>query len=309
MSGPRIAVLGAGGLIGAAVVARLAHEAHVLRIGRAPGAHVDVVVDLAAPDEALLRAIDGMDAVVHCAGVTDEAFALDAAAAWRKAIDATRRLATYLQLAGIGRVVYVSTAHVYGPLAGPIRERNAPDPRSDYAIAHYATEQILRRTGLPGGVVRPCAVYGDPPDLRRFARWSLTPFAFPRMAVEHGEIALASLGTQRRNFVSVEGVAQRVASLLEGPSAWRIVNPVGACTLSIREWAALVAARSEALTGRPCRVTVPTGGPAGVAAPFSYLSEDGAADDVARLPAWTDSFLNRLLIAGTHAPEQRRTSA
>jgi UDP-glucose 4-epimerase len=307
MMRPRIAVLGAGGLIGAAIAARLAPHARVLRIGRSPG--MDVVCDLATPDESLLRAIDAMDAVIHCAGVTDEEFAADASAAWRRGIDATRRLATYLSLAGVGRVVYVSTAHVYGPLVGPIGEHDAPDPRSDYAIAHFAAEQILRRTGIPGGVVRPCAVFGDPTDLRRFTRWSLTPFAFPRSAVERGEIVLASPGTQRRNFVSVEGVAARVADLLDGPDSWRVVNPVGASTLSIREWAELVAARAEALTGRPCRVAVPVDAGGRGTAPFTYLSACADADDAARLPAWTDSFLNRLLDGRTHAPEQSRTTA
>ena len=307
MSRPRIAVLGAGGLIGSAVVARLARQARVLRIGRGPG--MDVVCDLAAPDESLLRAVDAVDAVIHCAGVTDEEFVADGAAAWRRAIDATRRLASFLPLAGVRRVVYVSTAHVYGPLVGPIGERDAPDPRSDYAIAHFAAEQILRRTGIPGGVVRPCAVYGDPPDPRRFARWSLTPFAFPRSAVERGEIVLASHGSQRRNFVSAEGVAARVADLLDGADEWRVVNPVGANTLSIREWAGLVARRAEALTGRPCRIVLP-GDPAGDRmAPFVYLSAYAEADDAARLAAWTDSFINRLLNDGTHAPEQRRARA
>lgn len=307
MSRPRVAILGANGLIGAAVAARLAPQAEIVRIGRAPG--LDRVVDLAAPDERLLRAIDGAEHVVHCAGVTDEEFAADGAAAWRRAIEATRRLATYLTLTGVRRVVYVSTAHVYGPLAGPVSERSAPDPRSDYAIAHYAAEQILRRIGIPGGVVRPCAVYGDPPDLQRFARWSLTPFAFPRMALERQDIRLASIGSQRRNFVAAEGVADCVAALLEEPGSWRIVNPVGARTLSIREWAELVAARAALLTGRTCSVSVTQGASEIRAAPFTYLSERGCVDDETRLSAWTDAFLNRLLTARPHAPEQRRTSA
>jgi UDP-glucose 4-epimerase len=307
MTGARIAVLGAGGVIGAAVAARLALDGVVLRVGRRPAS--DVVADLATPDETLLRALSGCDAAVHCAGVTDEEFASDRASAWRRATEATSRLADLMRSAGVRRVVYVSTAHVYGPLRGPVSERSAPDPRSDYAVAHFAAEQILRRAGFAGGAVRPCAVFGDPPDLDRFRRWSLVPFAFPRMAVDRSEIALATAGMQRRNFVSADGVAECVAALLAPDSGWRTLNAVGAVSLSIRAWAELVAARAARVTGQPCRIAAPDQDPLLREAPLAYLSERGEVGDETLLPAWTDSFLRRLLDARNHATEQRRASA
>lgn len=307
MSAASIAVLGAGGLIGSAVAERLARDGDVLRVGRHAGC--DVIADLAAPGEELLRALSRCDSVVHCAGVTDEEFGADRSAAWRRAIDATTRLADLMRSAGVKRVVYVSTAHVYGFLRGPITERSGPDPRSDYAIAHFAAEQILRRAGFEGGVVRPCAVFGDPPDLARFARWSLVPFGFPRMAIDRAEIVLATAGTQRRNFVAARGVADCAATLLAAGGGWRALNPVGAASLTIREWADLVAARAARVTGAPCRITAPAADTAAREAPFTYLSERGEVDDDGLLPAWTDSFLRLLVDARTHAPAQRRARA
>ena len=301
------AVLGAGGLIGAAVAARLARDAQVLRIARRAGS--DVVADLAAPDEVLLRALSACDTVVHCAGVTDEEFAADRPATWRRGTEATSRLADMMRSAGVRRVVYVSTAHVYGPLRGPVSERSVPDPRSDYAIAHFAAEQIMRRAGFAGGVVRPCAVFGDPPDLERFARWSLVPFAFPRMAIDTANIALATAGTQRRNFVSANGVADAIAMLIAEADGWRVLNAVGAASHTIRAWSELVAARAARVTGAPCRITAPAPDVAMREAPFTFLSERGEVDDDGRLPAWTDAFLRRLLDAKAHAPSQRRASA
>jgi UDP-glucose 4-epimerase len=307
MTSARIAVLGAGGLIGAAVVEHLARDSEILRVGRHAGS--DVIADLSAPDETLLRALSRCDAVVHCAGVTDEEFAADRPAAWRRGIEATSRLADLMRSAGVTRVVYVSTAHVYGPLRGPVSERSVPDPRSDYALAHFAAEQILRRAGFTGGVVRPCAVFGDPPDLARFARWSLVPFAFPRMAIDQAEIALATAGSQRRNFIAASSVARCIAALLAPADGWRVLNPVGTASLTIREFAELVAARAARVTGAPCRIAAPAADAAGREAPFAYLSERGEVDDDGQLPAWTDAFLRRLVDARTHAPAQRRARA
>ncbi len=305
MRQPRIAVLGADGLIGSAVATRLAVEAVVLRAGRRPD-H-DIAVDLAAPSDALALALRHVDAVVHCAGVTDEEFAADRAGAWRRGSEATARLAELIKVAGIRRVVYVSTAHVYGPLRGPINERMPPDPRSDYAIAHFAAEQIFRRMRFAGGALRPCAVFGLPPDLAMFKRWSLVPFAFPKMAVESGIISLASPGFQRRNFVAAVTVADHVAALLRQADSWSVVNPIGGDDMSVRDYAELVARAAGRIIGRDCRVDAPRGELR--EAPLAYLSESGSAAAEGLLEAATATLIQHLLDRNDHAASRHRASA
>lgn len=305
MSAPPVAVVGAGGLIGSAVAEHLGRDRRVIRVGR--GAAMDVPLDLAAPHDGLAGALRGIEDVVHCAGVTDEAFAADAAGAWRRATLATQQLAVLLRRAGVRRLVYVSTAHVYGPLAGPLSERTPPDPRSDYALAHYASEQILRRHGFAGALLRPCAVFGQPVDLARFGRWSLVPFGFPRMARDTGVVRLATPGHQRRNFVAATEIAAAAAEALAEAGPMRVVNPVGGDDMTVRDFAMLVAAQATRVLGRPCRVEAPDGAVDG--APLIYLSETRAAAPQGGLARFVEAFINRLEQEDRNEDCQRRRAS
>src|ERR1700674_865137 len=131
----RVAITGSTGLIGAAVAARLLARGHeIVRIGRDPAA--DIRADLAAIERLPLGALDGCHALVHAAGVTDEDFA-DLARAHAKAERGARALLDAARENSVARCAYVSSAHVYGPLEGRIDESRVPDPRSDYARAHF----------------------------------------------------------------------------------------------------------------------------------------------------------------------------
>src|SRR5262249_6980594 len=144
----------------------------LVRLGRGPGN--DVTVDLAGRDTLLLP---DCDALVHCAGVTDEEVKADSGSALLRAGNGTDRLIAAAMAAGARRLAYVSSAHVYGTLTGHIDETLPPNPLSDYALAHYVAEQVLRRAALRPGlavrILRPCAVFGPLADPKRFRRWSL----------------------------------------------------------------------------------------------------------------------------------------
>jgi UDP-glucose 4-epimerase len=293
MSARRIGVIGANGLVGSAVAQRFAADSEVVRIGRDKRA--DRQLDLDDLPDDLAGRFAGLDAVVHCAGATDEDFVADRERAWARATLGASRLAAALRAAGVGWVVYVSTAHVYGALEGEIDETAAPDPRSDYAIAHFASEQIFRRAGFHGATIRACAIYGDIADLARFRRWSLIPFAFPRMAVREARITLVTSGDQKRNFVSSAEVADCVASVFDGPGGFGAVNAVGPEEMSVRDFAELVAARFRGITGRLCGVVRGAGG-AG-ARPLAYRSVFREPVIPPGLAAATDRLIARLIQA------------
>lgn len=187
-----------------------------------------------------------IDVLVHCAGVVDEDFAHGPDLGFRMAVGGTEALVGAAVAAGASRLIYVSTAHVYGPMIGRKDERSPVDPRSDYALAHYASEQIFKRhvsESVAAVALRPCAVFGDLPDPAAFRRWSLIPFAFPREAVTKRQIAIRSSGQQRRNFVGTEDIAETVARwLAREVQGWSVINPVGASSLSVVDFAHLCAA-------------------------------------------------------------------
>jgi UDP-glucose 4-epimerase len=254
----RVAIAGATGLIGHGIAQSLTRAGHrVVTVGRGAGA--DVRFDLAHPPQGPLPGLRGCDALVHAAGVTDEDFADPARG--RAKTDGARALLAAAREAGIRRLAYISSAHVYGPLEGMIDESRPPDPRSDYARAHLAAESLFREAAeVSGGallIARPCAAYGLPPSLERFARWSLIPFDFPRQALT-GRIVLKSHGEQRRNFVPVEGLGNLVGWWLGlGRDGVTLANAPGRDEMSVYDFASLCATISGALAGRPCEVIRP----------------------------------------------------
>jgi len=272
----RVAIAGATGLIGHAIAARLAAGGHsIVTIGRHSKA--DVTIDLAHPESLGNGALEGCDALVHAAGVIDEDF-VNRRAAHRKAREGSGALLSAAKQSGIARLMYVSSAHVYGPLVGVIDESRPAAPESDYAVAHREAEELFEEaadsTGSSVLIARPCAVFGMPLGLDRFARWSLIPFSFPREALS-GAITLKSTGEQRRNFVSTEGIATLVGWWLESSSpGLTLANAPGPHEMPVFEFARLCAKIAEEETGRPCEVRRPDG-PASPDAPLEFRTRVG----------------------------------
>jgi len=235
----RIALAGASGLIGSAIAAQLRAAGHSIAcIGRREDC--EVRLDLAAARALPSGALAGCDALVHAAGVTDEDFR-NPETAFAKAADGAKILLAAAAAAGVKRLVYISSAHVYGPLEGALDESRPPNPISPYARAHHTTEAQFRAADAAVLIARPCAVYGMPPVLERFARWSLIPFDFPRQAVS-GRIVLKSPGLQRRNFVPAEGLGYLVRWWLGQPaSGTTVANAPGTAEMAVYDFARLCA--------------------------------------------------------------------
>ncbi len=217
----RIALTGATGMIGGTVRRSLAAEHDIATVGRRAGS--DLIADFA--QDVSVRRLDlrGFDALIHCAGIVDEDFVTDPETAFRQATLGTAALVQRARECSVQRFVLVSTSHVYGAQCGRIDEDHCPDPRSDYAIAHYAAEQIVRRGTAPDAagrveiqalILRPNAVFGIPTDRKTFDRWHLIPYDFPVAAVHDQRIVLKSRGDQRRNFLGAEDLASIISSFL-----------------------------------------------------------------------------------------------
>lgn len=252
----RILLTGASGLIGQAVHRNLSQDNEVITLGRS--AHADVRLDLADMDRLNSTALPAADALVHCAGIVDEDFREDPVRAARMAMFGAGALARQAVAAGVTRLAYISSAHVYGPMLGHIDERSPPNPVSDYAISHYATEQVFRRYAqreVTAAAFRPCAVFGALGDLDAFRRWTLIPFSFPREAVMDRRIVIRSTGQQRRNFVGTDDIADSVRRWLDASSsAWQVINPVGDTSCTVFEFAQRCAAISDELATGSCIV-------------------------------------------------------
>jgi nucleoside-diphosphate-sugar epimerase len=189
-------VTGATGRVGSRLVPRLLRHGHDIRIlvrdqaRAAPlleaGAR-PVVGDLRDGD-ALARAVDGVDAVVHL-GASFRGVPDDEAVAVNQ--QATIELGRAALKAGVGRFVFVSTNLVYGPGRGrPAREDDELAPERAYPTSKAAAEQALRQLhageGLGLRVVRLAFVYGEgDPHLAESLRWARTWPAHKRLHMVH----------------------------------------------------------------------------------------------------------------------------
>lgn len=254
----RIALTGGTGLIGSALARRLRERNEIVQLGR--GAQADIRVDLGSVEQVRGIGLSGIDVMIHAAGVVDEDFATQPVDAFVRSTVALDLLANRAADAGAKVMVYISTSHVYGPFEGEIDEDTCPNPLSDYAIAHYAAEQTLRRMSGRRGtsvcVLRPNAVFGTPLGWEQFRRWALVPFSFPRQAVTHGSIALRTTGRQQRNFISTDDLAGYVEAVVgHATPGFQVMNAVGARTMSVLDFAHACASTYQSLTGRDCKVS------------------------------------------------------
>ena len=296
----RVAIAGSSGLIGGAIFNRLRDSREVIRLGRR--SECEIRVDFSLPETVAVVDLAGCEALVHCAGIVDEDFKRDPAAAYLQNTVSIASLAERAVSSGVRRLVYFSSTHVYGPLIGRISEQTAVNPLSDYAIAHYAAEQILKRIsstrGLEVLVIRPNAVFGVPAEIDKFDRWSLIPFAFPLEAVYQGKIVLMTSGWQRRNFVSTNDLARLVEQFLDSqdnPSSFEIVNSVGPATLSVYEFALKCAAAYQELSGRTCAVERPESSSQDAGADFELVSLSTTWQARENIDNFLTSFISKVL--------------
>lgn len=173
----RVLVTGASGFLGRATAAALRDAGHEVRTFQRRPSGVAGVTDVAGtmvdPD-ALRRAVDGVEAVVHLAAKVS--LAGDPADFVRVNVDGTRSLVDAARRSGVRRFVFVSSPSVahtgsslVGAEAGPAEPSRA---RGDYARTKAAAELIALGTDAPDFAVvavRPHLVWG-PGDTQLIGR-------------------------------------------------------------------------------------------------------------------------------------------
>jgi dTDP-4-dehydrorhamnose reductase len=243
----RIAVTGAGGLLGAEVVARARDRGHdVVPLGRA---------ELDVRDAARVRGvIAGVrpDAVVHCAAYT----AVDRAESEPEVAravnrDGTRHVAEASRASGAA-LVYVSTDYVFdGCKRTPYLPADPPGPLSVYGRTKLEGEQAANEAAPGALVVRTSWLYG--------ALSGFVPAILGKAAA--GE-ALRIVDDQRGRPTWAPDLAEALLDLMEAGErgTWHVAGG-GACTwlelareaLSVRGLDVPVQPISSADFGAPAR--------------------------------------------------------
>lgn len=149
----KIAITGGTGFVGRHLAARLAADGHeVVVIGRGDPVKQALLphgVTVAAADitdaAALAAALEGCEAVAHCAGINREIGAQTYATVH---VQGTRAVVEASRAAGVERLVMLSFL------------RARPDGPTEYHRSKWAAEEIVRHSGLTWTILKAGVIYG-----------------------------------------------------------------------------------------------------------------------------------------------------
>lgn len=261
-SGPMVLVTGGAGYIGAVLVPMLLDRGYRVRVldrlywGRTPLVPLLEEIELVHGDvrEIPPSVLDGVDAVIHLAGLSNDPTAEWAPEAnWEMNAVATERLADACLTAGIRRLTYGSSCSIYDGLpAGCVYDERADvHPRGAYSTSKYFGEEKLQERASADFcpvILRQGTVYGYSPRMR----YDLVVNTFLKDALTRGRLAMHGGGWMWRPLVDVTDVARAHIAALEAPEervsgeVFNILND----NYQIRQLAMLVAGSAQ-LFGHP----------------------------------------------------------
>lgn len=201
--------------------------------------------------QGLMRLCCGMDVVIHAAGMNaGECFNNPTAALEFNGL-ASARLAESAVAAGVNRIVYLSTAHVYAsPLVGTITEDTRPRNLHPYATSNLAGEDAtLRATSgskTTGTVLRLSNVFGSPVS-QQINCWELLVNDLSKQAVTTKKITIRSNVKQQRDFLPMMDFCSITKNIIESEdnSLAGVINIGSGRSLNIYDIARLIQERSR----------------------------------------------------------------
>lgn len=215
----KVLVTGATGFIGRHLTQSLASAGHEVRclvrstseVGVLPAGGVELCEGDVRSAESLDKAVTGMDAVYHLAGIRGEtAASLDDYRAVN--VQGTANLLEAGARAGLSQFIYVSTIGVLGwPKTLPANEDTPCRPKGKYHLTKWEGERLAAScTTLPVTIIRPVMTYGL--DRGGFI------FGLAGM-IKSGRFVVLGNGRNCLHLVSVQNLVQGMMAVLGNAAA------------------------------------------------------------------------------------------
>jgi nucleoside-diphosphate-sugar epimerase len=181
--------------------------------------------------------LDGVDAVVHLAAISNDPMGLRYEAATNEInARASIRLAALAHQAGVKSFVFASSCSIYGfAEGGPRKEQDALNPLTAYARSKVATEESLHAM-QPQAMTVTCLRFATACGMSPRLRLDLVLNDFVAGAISNREISVLSDGSPWRPLIEVRDMARaiewaiarqvdrggRVLSVNVGSDAWNL---------------------------------------------------------------------------------------
>jgi len=221
MADPRkILILGHNGFIGSHLSSYLDRHASMEVVGRSLPS-----VDLTRQENCQqLSAHLDKDTVLIILAAVKRQFG-DSLSVYMQNMEITRNIADLIEANPVQRVIYFSSAAVYGEETEnlDISEETEVNPTSFYGIAKYSSECVLRKICRESEVslvcLRPPLIYGQGDQGRTYG-----PSGFSQSAMEAEQITLWGDGNELREFIYIEDVCRIIERLVSRDTVPAVLN-------------------------------------------------------------------------------------
>ena len=223
-----VLVIGGAGYIGSALLPRILRQGYRVRVldlflyGFGPIAEVlhNPAVEIIRADfrqiDALVRAMQGVDHVVHLGGIVgDPACAIDEELTIDVNVAATRLVSEVAKGQGIKHFIFASTCSMYGASDNVLSEKSPLNPLSLYARSKMASEWVL--LGMADDTFTPTILrFGTIYGRSGRTRFDLVVNVLAAKAAFERRITVFG-GDQWRPFLHVDDAALAIVELLNLP--------------------------------------------------------------------------------------------
>ena len=188
-------------------------------------------------------AMRGADRVVHLAALAINKSVAAPTESFDVNLMGTQHVVESACAAGVPRIVFASSASVYGnPKRLPMAEIDPPDPQTPYCISKLAGEHLLgfyaKSNPLSWLALRFFNVYG--PGQRTDAYYTSVVLTFLRRIANGDAPIIDGDGEQSMDFVHVDDIAASVVAALDSDATGEVLNVGTGVSTTIRDLARIL---------------------------------------------------------------------
>lgn len=213
----KILVTGASGFLGSHLVPKLKGE-------------VKIYQDNLLSDLNLKRKLTGISTVIHLAGEAGRKGATTSDF-FEKNTAATLRLLQFAEETKVSRIIFPSTAAVYGSSSKILKEDSPLQPQNDYGLSKMLAEEIIKyfvSKGIKATVLRFNNIYG-PANLKGVV-FQMIESALKNKKIDYDE-------GKTRDFLFVEDAISAIIKSVDLPKDFALFNISGEQSLTLKQLA------------------------------------------------------------------------